>query len=81
MNNTKRSSTRVSSLAARTLVDPKASAIQRSLAASVLRQTATNAQTGAAVEGKAARALDNPRSTNITKALAASLVSQSNKQR
>lgn len=81
MGNSKRSSQGLAKQAARTLNDPNASALQRSLAGSVLRQSSTNAQTGASMEEKASRALDNPRSATLTKALAGSVVSQSNKKR
>lgn len=81
MANSKRTSPGVVKQAARTLNDPNASALQRSLAGSALRQATANAQTGAEMEGKASRALDNPRSADLTKTLAATLVSQSNKGR
>jgi|GEM_PF-6932644 len=56
MSNSKRSSRGLSKQAAKTLSDPNASALQRSLAGSVLRQSSTNAQTGASMEEKASRA-------------------------
>ena len=68
----KQSSKDVSHLAAETLNNPNASAIQKSLAGSVLSQAGTKNQTGA---------LKNPRSSDITKTLAGSVVSQSNKKR
>lgn len=79
--NTKQTSQRVATLAGRTLQNPNASALQRSLAGSALRQAGSPAQTGAKTEGKAAAALDNPRASATTQALAGSVVSQSNKSR
>lgn len=79
--NTKQTSTRVASTAGKTLGSSSASAIQRSLAGSALRQAGTSAQTGSALEAKASRALDNPRSASLTKTLAGTVVSQSNKKR
>jgi len=79
--NSKQTSQGVGSLAARTLQDPSASQIQRSLAASALAQRGTGKQTGAEMEDVAARALSSSRSAQDTRTLAASLVSQANKQR
>lgn len=81
MPNKKQTSRKVASLAAKTLPNPSSSVLQRSLAASALRQTANNSQTGKKMETKASRALNNPRSAKTTKTLAATLVSQSNKKR
>ncbi|MCV2532790.1 hypothetical protein NQH46_06675 [Enterobacter wuhouensis] len=80
-NNDKQSSKDVAHLAAETLNNPNASAIQRSLAGSVLSQAGTKNQTGADMEAKASAALKNPRSSETTKTLAGSVVSQSNKKR
>ncbi len=80
-NNNKQSSKRVSQLAAKTLNDPNASAIQKSLAGSVISQTGTTNQTGAEMEAKASAALKNPHSSAVTQTLAGSVVSQSNKKR
>lgn len=79
--NSKQTSSRVASTAGKTLSNPSASALQKSLAGGALRQTGSHAQTGAGMEARASRALDNPRSASVTKTLAASLVSQSNKGR
>lgn len=79
--NKKQTSPGVSSLAGKTLRSPTANPLQKSLAASALRQTGSRAQTGAGLEQKASRALDNPRSAATTKTLAGSVVSQSNKKR
>ncbi|HDX7866450.1 TPA: hypothetical protein RPP15_003787 [Escherichia coli] len=80
-NNDKQSSQDVAHLAAETLNNPNASAIQKSLAGSVLSQAGTKNQTGANMEAKASAALKNPRSSEVTKTLAGSVVSQSNKKR
>ncbi|EKM0668498.1 hypothetical protein RBA25_003805 [Cronobacter turicensis] len=80
-NNNKQSSKDVAHLAAETLNNPNASAIQKSLAGSVLSQTGTKNQTGANMEAKASAALKNPGSSEVTKTLAGSVVSQSNKKR
>jgi hypothetical protein len=81
MANTKQTSPRVASTAARALSNPSSSAVQKSLAGSALRQAGTSAQTGARMEAKASHALTNPRSAALTKELGASLVSQSNRKR
>jgi len=79
--NTKQTSPRVASIAGKTLQSDSASALQRSLAGSALRQAGTPAQTGARTESKASGALDNSRSAATTKTLAGSVVSQSNRKR
>ncbi|KQP12042.1 hypothetical protein [Pseudorhodoferax sp. Leaf265] len=80
-SNTKQTSARVATVAGRTLQNDNASAVQRSLAGSALRQAGTTAQTGARTEDRASRALDNPRSSPVTRTLAGSVVSQSNRKR
>ena len=72
---------RVATTAGRTLNDPHASSLQKSLAGSALAQSGTAKVTGKAMEAKASGALQNPRSAPTTKALAGSLVSQSVKKR
>lgn len=79
--NSKQTSDQVASLAAKTLHDPNASQIQRSLAASALAQAGGARQTGAEMEDAAARALANPHSADVTRTLAASVLAQANKQR
>lgn len=79
--NAKQTSSGVASLAGKTLQNGSASALQRSLAGSALRQSGSAAQTGAKLEGRASAALDNSRSSATTKTLAASVVSQSNRSR
>jgi hypothetical protein len=79
--NKKSTGSRVASTAGKTLSDPTASAVQKSLAASALAQAGTVKETGKAMEAKASAALKDGRSSSTTKQLAASLVSQSDKKR
>ena len=80
-SNPKQTTARVTSVASRVLQQGNASAIQKSLAGSALRQAGTSAQTGSRTEDRASRALDNPRSSQVTKTLAGSVTSQSNRKR
>jgi len=80
-DNPKQTSSRVASVAGKTLQSNGASAIQKSLAGSALRQAGSPAQTGAKTEDKASRALDSSKSSPLTKTLAGSVVSQSNRRR
>jgi hypothetical protein len=80
-NNSKQTSSRVASVAGKTLQSQSASAVQKSLAGSALRQAGSSAQTGAATEQKASRALDSSKSASVTRTLAGSVVSQSNRSR
>ena len=73
MNN-KRSSAKLASQAAKTLTNPQASNIQKSLAAGVLSQRAPKKQI-------ASRVLQSDKYAEKTKSFAASLLSQSNKER
>lgn len=79
--NTKQTSTEVAALAAKTLTDPNASAIARSLAGSVVAQAHTGKQTGAHMETVASSVLRSEKYSPETKAMAASLLAQSNKER
>lgn len=80
-SNSKQTSTRVASVAGKTLQSSGANSLQKSLAGSALRQAGSTAQTGARTEDKASRALDNPKSAPVTQTLAGSVVSQSNRKR
>lgn len=71
-SNTKQTSSQVASLAGKTLQSGSASAVQRSLAGSALRQAGSPAQTGA---------LTSAKSSATTKTLAGSVVAQSNRKR
>jgi hypothetical protein len=77
----KSTGSKVATAAGRTLNDPNASQLQKSLAGSALSQSGAAKITGKAMEAKASSALQNPRSASTTKALAGSLVSQSVKKR
>jgi hypothetical protein len=79
--NSKQTSSRVATVAGKTLGSTSSSAVQKSLAGSALRQAGGPAQTGAKTEDKASRALDSRKSSPVTKTLAGSVVSQSNKNR
>lgn len=70
---------KVASTAGRTLSDPNASAIQRSLAASALSQAGSSKVTSKLMETKASAALKNPNSGAITRQLAGSVTSQARK--
>lgn len=79
--NSKQTSQRVASTAGKTLGSGSASALQKSLAGSALRQAGSSAQTSSGMEQKASRALEGSRSSSLTKTLAGSVVSQSNRKR
>ncbi|MDF7669927.1 hypothetical protein PT276_01690 [Orbaceae bacterium ESL0721] len=81
MKNTKKTSAKVTSQAAKILHDPKTSAIQKSLAGSALSQSGTDHQTGKKMEAVASKVLHSPKYSKETKSLAASVLSQSNKER
>jgi hypothetical protein len=70
---------KVASSAGRTLSNPNASGLQRSLAGSALTQAGTSKTTSKAMETKASAALQSGKSAATTKQLAGSLVSQSKK--
>ena len=79
MNN-KRSSAKLASQAAKTLTNPQASSIQKSLAAGVLSQRAPKKQTGSQMEDIASRVLQSDKYTEKTKSFSAIMLSQSNKE-
>ncbi|KOC92809.1 hypothetical protein [Winslowiella iniecta] len=79
--NTKKTSGRIASVAAQTLKNPDATAMQKSLAGSALAQSRTDKESGKEMEGKASSALTDPESDALTRSLAASVLSQSNKIR
>ncbi|MES2350544.1 MAG: hypothetical protein V4641_23485 [Pseudomonadota bacterium] len=70
---------KVATTAGRTLGNPNASALQRSLAGSALSQSGTGKVTSKAMETKASSALKNPNASGTTKQLAGSVTSQSRK--
>ncbi|MCL1039468.1 hypothetical protein L2750_20355 [Shewanella submarina] len=79
--NTKKTSPKVASHAAKTLQDPAASKTAKKLAASALSQSSSDKQTGSEMEEFAAKVLKSEKYSDGTKTLAASVVSQSNKKR
>jgi len=79
--NTKKTSAKVASLAAKTLQDSNASKAQKKLAASALSQTKSSNQTGAEMENFASQVLQSDKYNATTKELAGSVLSQSNKKR
>lgn len=79
--NTKATSHKVAQLASETLRNPSASAISKTLAASVLSQTHSGKQTGAEMEHIAGKVLQSDKYSETSKTLAGSLVSQSNTDR
>lgn len=81
MTNTKKTSAAVASQAAKTLKDPNASAIEKSLAGSALSQTSTSNQTGAHMEDIASQVLASHEYSEKTKTLAGSVLAQANKKR
>jgi glycosyltransferase A (GT-A) superfamily protein (DUF2064 family) len=80
MTNTKKTGSKATTLAAKTLRDPSASKIQKTLAGSTLAQSGTSKQTSKAVETKASTALKSSTTNAVTKSLAGSAVSQSKKK-
>jgi len=79
--NSKTSSQKMATMAAKILSDDTASRIQRSLAASVVAQASTGKQTGAGMENVASKVLQSSKYSDETKSLAASVLSQSNRSR
>jgi hypothetical protein len=79
--NTKRTSKPIASQASKTLRNPKASKLAKSLAGSALAQSNTSKQTGAKMEAKAAKTAKSKNAPIATRRLAGSVMSQSNKAR
>lgn len=79
--NKKSTSKNVASKAAKTLSNPNASKIKKSLAASAMSQTDKDKQTGKDMESKASAVLQSDKYSDETKEFAASVLSQSNKKR
>jgi len=77
--NPKQTSSKVASVAGRTLNDSNASKLQKQLAASALAQRTASSHTSDKMETIAAKALDNPRSAELTKQLAATVLAQATK--
>ena len=81
MKNTKTTSAKIASDAAKTLKDPNASAIAKQLAGSALSQANKSHQTGKEMEDMASKVLASKKYSDQTKELAASVLSQSVKER
>jgi hypothetical protein len=79
--NTKQTSKAVAALASHVLHDPKATAVEKSLAASALSQSDTTHQTSAKMEHLAGQILESKEYSKEAKTLAASVVAQANKER
>lgn len=77
--NTKRTSPKLASQAAKALQDDKTSKIGRQLAASALAQADKEKQTGPEMEAIASKVLRSNHYSDQNRSFAASLVSQSNK--
>lgn len=79
--NTKQSSARLASQAAKALQDGDTSAIGKKLAASVLSQAAKGKETGKDMEAVASKVLNSSHYSEQNKSFAGSIVSQSNKDK
>ena len=79
--NSKQSTPKVAAVAAKTLSNPNASEVAKTLAASVVSQSNTGKQTGAKMETIASKVLHSEKYSETTKSLAGSVLSQSNKNR
>ena len=77
MANSKTTSNKVASLAARVLADPNSSNIAKSFAGSALSQKNKNNETGEDIQTMASNALKSDKYNDLTKQLAASILSQS----
>ncbi len=79
--NTKKTSTKIASLASEILSDSSSSKTAKSLAASALSQVNRSKQTGRKLEDKASIVIKSDKYNKQTKRLAGSILSQSNKKR
>ncbi len=79
--NTKVTSESIGALAAQVMQDPRASKIQKSLAASALSQRDASRETSSEAERKAAMVMRGKRYADVTRKLAASVMAQSRKER
>lgn len=78
--NQKKTSSKVASKAAKSLSDPNASKIKKSLAASAMAQADRGKQTSKEMETKASKVLQSDKYSDETKEFAASVLAQSNKK-
>jgi hypothetical protein len=79
--NTKVTSESMAALAAQVMQDPRASKIQKSLAASALSQRDASRETSSEAEKKAAMVMRGTRYADVTRKLAASVMAQARKER
>lgn len=79
--NTKKTSKKVATLAAKTLNNSSSADIAKRFAACALAQSGTDKQTSAEMEEQAGRVLRDDKYSKETKSLAASVLSQANKER
>ena len=77
----KKTSSKVSTQAAKTLNDKNSSKTAKSLAASALAQSRNKKQTGEKMEDLASKVMKSHKYNDDTKSLAGSVLSQSNKKR
>ena len=77
----KNTSNKMATLAAKVLRDKDSSGIQKKLAGSVLSQYTTGNVTGKDMEGVASNVLSSNKYSELTKSLAGSVLSQSDKAR
>ena len=81
MKNAKQSSKTIASQASKVLKDNSSSKIAKQFAGSIMSQSNTKKETGAAMETKASNAMKSDKYNDLTKSMAASLLSQSNTKR
>lgn len=79
--NTKKTSSKLASKAAKALQDDKTSKIGKKLAGSVLAQADKDKETGADMENLASKVMRSKKYSEQNKSFAASVVSQANKER
>lgn len=79
--NRKQTGKGMSSKASKVLKSNNSSAIQKSLAGSLVSQSNSSKQTGKSMETKASKVLKSNKYNSETKSLAGSVLSQSNKNR
>ena len=81
MENKKKTSDGIASLAAKVLADDNSSATAKKLAGSALSQVNKGNETGGQLEDLASKVLKSGKYSEETKSLAASVLAQSNKKR
>lgn len=79
--NSKQSGDKIAEQASAILRSGSSSAIQKSLAGSVLSQSSTGKMTGKTMETMASNVMNSSKYSELTKSLAASVLSQSDRKR